>query len=44
LGALQNPRNEFELATKPPPPPAEKPTPVKKAAAKNQTAAPRRPE
>jgi NADH:ubiquinone reductase (H+-translocating) len=44
LGALQNPRNDFELATKPPPPPAEKPTPVKKAAAKKQTAAPRRPE
>jgi hypothetical protein len=47
LGALQNPRDEFELATKPAPgekAPGAKPAPVKKAAAKKQTAAPRRPE
>jgi hypothetical protein len=52
---LQNPRTEFELATKPvpakkvapakpAPSPDEKPAPVKKAAAKKQTPAPRRPE
>jgi NADH dehydrogenase len=43
LGALQNPRTEFELATKPTPTPAEK-APAKKAPAKKAPAAPRRPE
>ena len=33
LGALQNPRDEFELATKPALPPTEKPAAAKKAAA-----------
>ncbi|HEY5050171.1 MAG TPA: NAD(P)/FAD-dependent oxidoreductase [Acidothermaceae bacterium] len=43
LGALQNPRDEFELATKPAiePQPA---APAKKAAARKSTPAPRRPE
>ena len=50
LGALQNPRVEFELASKPPlpaeekPAPAKKTAPVKKAAAAKQTPAPRRPD